>query len=324
MNLNRQTAILGVLALPAAAWGQTHLYSNGNADPSNPGLSTGALTLSGVPAPAGAQWSETPRDAQAANAIAGFSAHARGAAGTYRFADDFTVPPGGWRVERFSFFAYQPGAAGSPFVGLSLRLWEGRPGDPGSRVIFGDDATSRLSGVSATNLYRVFNSVAAPQPQAPDTSRRLWRLDADAITGFGGPPQLEPGTYWVDWQFTVAGDGPAFTPPVTLAGSRGPAGAGARQLRPTLPPALALWADALDPGKPESAPDVRQDLPFLVLGGPGCAGDLNGDDTVDFNDLLVYLNAFNAQIPDADLNRDGSIDFNDMLEFLNRYTAACG
>jgi hypothetical protein len=323
MNLRQSSVILGVLALPAAAWAQGELYSNGSPTPSNPGLATGAVTLSGVPAPAGAQWSETPRDAAGANALAGFATHASGASGPFRFADDVAAPAGGWRVESVSFYAYQPEAAGNPFVGLSLRVWRGQPGQPGSEVVFGDATTSRLIAAQALDLYRVFNSTATPSPQTPDTARRVWRLDAGLTTGFGGPLQLEAGAYWLDWQITAVGGGTAYTPAVTEAGQRGRANANALQFRPAAPPTVGVWLAAVDPGKPESAADVAQELAFIVRGGAGCAGDLNGDGVVDFNDFLTYLNGYNAGLPEADLNRDGTIDFNDLLEFLNRYNTPC-
>jgi hypothetical protein len=54
-----------------------------------------------------------------------------------------------------------------------------------------------------------------------------------------------------------------------------------------------------------------------------CRGDFNGDGIVDFNDVLAFLNAFNASGPEADMDGDGVIDFNDFLAFLNRYNAGC-
>jgi hypothetical protein len=54
-----------------------------------------------------------------------------------------------------------------------------------------------------------------------------------------------------------------------------------------------------------------------------CPGDWNGDGTVDFNDLLGFLNDYNAGSALADLTADGIVDFNDLLEFLNGYNAPC-
>lgn len=56
---------------------------------------------------------------------------------------------------------------------------------------------------------------------------------------------------------------------------------------------------------------------------PPCPGDWDGSGSIDFNDLLAFLNDFNAQTPRADVNGDGSVDFNDFLAFLNLYNAVC-
>ncbi|MBM4109678.1 MAG: hypothetical protein FJ255_12870 [Phycisphaerae bacterium] len=56
---------------------------------------------------------------------------------------------------------------------------------------------------------------------------------------------------------------------------------------------------------------------------PVCSADANLDGVVDFNDLLAFLNLFNAQDPMADVNEDGNVDFNDFLEYLNLYNAGC-
>lgn len=52
-------------------------------------------------------------------------------------------------------------------------------------------------------------------------------------------------------------------------------------------------------------------------------GDWNEDGVIDFNDLLAFLNDYNAQTECSDVNADGTVDFNDLLEFLNRYNANC-
>lgn len=54
-----------------------------------------------------------------------------------------------------------------------------------------------------------------------------------------------------------------------------------------------------------------------------CPADRNLDRTVDFNDVLEFLNEFNDGSPDADLNGDGVVDFNDFLAFLNFFNGPC-
>jgi hypothetical protein len=56
---------------------------------------------------------------------------------------------------------------------------------------------------------------------------------------------------------------------------------------------------------------------------PCCPGDWNNDGVIDFNDLLAFLNDYNAQNPRADVNQDGVIDFNDLLAYLNLYNTTC-
>lgn len=71
---------------------------------------------------------------------------------------------------------------------------------------------------------------------------------------------------------------------------------------------------------------------YLVRLPPPCWADCTGDDAVDFNDLLCFLNRFaRAQEPQTwpvdhlycDLARDNVVDFNDLLAFLNLYHAGC-
>jgi len=72
---------------------------------------------------------------------------------------------------------------------------------------------------------------------------------------------------------------------------------------------------------------------FLVRLPPWCWADCTGDDVVDFNDLLCFLQRFErAQDPRAnpidffycDVAPDDEIDFNDFLAFLNLYNKGCG
>jgi hypothetical protein len=88
---------------------------------------------------------------------------------------------------------------------------------------------------------------------------------------------------------------------------------------------VAVRADeVVQDARPETPGVMDVDYGLVVSGiVEACVADWNGDGVVDFNDLLDYLNDFNAGRPRADLNRDGVIDFNDLLEFLNRYNAGC-
>ncbi len=61
----------------------------------------------------------------------------------------------------------------------------------------------------------------------------------------------------------------------------------------------------------------------MLLTACPCPGDLTGDHAVDFNDLLHFLNLFNAGDARADFSPDGVIDFNDLLAYLNAYAAGC-
>src|ERR1043165_3720491 len=118
-------------AMCAGAGAQTSIFSN--AGPANEvGLATGPYTDSGAMAPNGCVWSELQDDSVfSANSMTGVAAHALGDADAYRVADNFmVVGQGGWRVDYASFYVFQPGGSESvsPFSGVTVRIWRGRPG----------------------------------------------------------------------------------------------------------------------------------------------------------------------------------------------------
>lgn len=323
IRVNALLVQTAALALAAGAASAAPIFSNGGGSPSDPGLSTGTVALSGAVAPAGDVWSECPGASGVANAIAGFSSHLTGTTGAYRFADDFTIPPGAsWHVDSIAFFAYQAGAGGpsSPFTSINLRIWSGRPGDAGSAVVFGDTSTNRLTASAATNILRIFNSTALPSPAAPDALRRVWRTDAAVNTTLG------PGTYWLDWQYTTsATGGDAFSPPVTIAGQRTRAGANARQFQTA---SGGVWVDVLDTGKPATAADVAQDFPFIIDGSlvPACPGDADGDHAVGLGDVAILINHWSFTVTpgtDGDLDADGFVGLADLAIVINNWSAIC-
>jgi uncharacterized membrane protein len=54
-----------------------------------------------------------------------------------------------------------------------------------------------------------------------------------------------------------------------------------------------------------------------------CPADFNGDDALDFFDVLEYLAAFANGDPEADLLEDGILNFFDIATFLDRFSMGC-
>lgn len=324
----RTSSLPVVFTLPALFAGSAlgmPLFSNGSANPAAPALGGSATTASGVAAPVGAMWSELQSDGTGgANAVAGFSSHLTGATGAYRFADDFTVPAGGWRLDEAAIFAYQTGAvdAGSPFAAVNLRIWNGRPGDVGSAVVFGDTTTNRMTSSSLTNLRRVFNSVALPLAAVPDESKPI----RETRVNLGGV-QLAPGTYWLDWQYTTAdASREAFTPAVTIAGARSTPGANARQFKTT--PTGGQWADVIDTGKPASAADLSQEFPFILFGAatPACPGDADGDGSIGLSDVALMITNWSFTVApgtQGDVSGNGTVGLEDLAVVINNWGVSC-
>jgi hypothetical protein len=313
-------AALAILGCAAGARAQSAIYSNGSANPTVVPLSTGTQTGSNVIAPNGGTWSELQAAAGVANATGGFAAHVTGGGGAFRVADDFTVAVNpGWRLDSVSLFAYQSGAVANPFSGVNLRVWNGRPGDAGSTVVFGDTVTNRMTSAAATNIYRAFNTTVAP-PTAPDSTKQIWRLEVNLNHLF-----LTPGHYWLDWQVTtVTAGAESYCPPVTIAGTRTQAGWNARQLGTTI-----SWGDLIDAGKPATAADVAMDLPFVISGFAGnqpCSTDFDGDGDVgtdaDIEAFFACL-AGNCCVTcaPADFNGDGDVGTDADIEAFFRVLA---
>lgn len=259
------------------AAGSPFIYDNG-------GLATGAVSNSGVNAPAGTQWSEVQNETgntTYSNTLAGVSCSVT--ATVFRCADDFTVPAGQtWTVDQVAVFAYQTNLAGttSPITAATLQIWNGRPGDAGSTVIFGDTTTNRLATSTDSLLWRIFNSAVPAPGTTPATNRRLW----DTRINVAPAQVLSAGTYWISWNTQIGATTAHFTPPVTIPGTRGLPGWNARQFTTT------GWQNVIDVGNPDvAAPDIPMDFPFKLV------GSISGGAT--------------PQKPNVDFDGDGESDF---------------
>ena len=222
----------------------------------NGGLNPQSLSESGVAAPAGFFWSELQHDAgnnTEANTVAGVFA----VRGLSRLADDFTIGQP-CSLASVTFFGHEVDATPnrSPFTSYTLQIWNGRPGDPGASVIFGDTTTNRLAYSIDSTYYRILNSVVPAPGTAPRLSRKIW---ANTITI---NTTLAAGTYWLDWDSLVTDEQTHSQEPKAIAGSRGAVSDNARQLNV----ATGVWSNRVDGGIPDTAPDVHQDFPFQVSG----------------------------------------------------------
>ncbi|HEX4955669.1 MAG TPA: hypothetical protein VF017_19965 [Thermoanaerobaculia bacterium] len=127
-----------------------------------------------------------------------------------RLADDFVVPPGQlWRVDRVVVFGYQTGSPlTSTFTALNFRIWRGRPGLPGSEVVFGDEVTNRLVSSEWSGVYRVREELAGQVGDRPIM----------ANVGAAGV-LLEPAQYWLDFQADGTLTTGPWGPPISRLGA---------------------------------------------------------------------------------------------------------
>lgn len=110
----------------------------------------------------------------------------------YRVADNFTVPAGGWTVDKLRLWGYATGTTpGNPgYTGYSLIIWNGDPG-VGTQVY----TTTAAPTVAWSGVYRVFNGTA----NLTNTQRPLNWLD------FALPNiNLAPGNYHWDLMVTAS------------------------------------------------------------------------------------------------------------------------
>jgi PKD repeat protein len=104
-------------------------------------------------------------------------------------ADNFTVPlEQKWLLTGVNLFSYQTGSTtSSTITDLRVQIWKGKPGQPGSTIVFGDFTTNRLAGNVFSNTYRVLTTTLT------DNQRPIMKITANINT------LLSPGEYWIGW-----------------------------------------------------------------------------------------------------------------------------
>jgi hypothetical protein len=130
----------------------------------------------------------------------------------WRLADDFTVAPGQtWALSGAEVFGYQTNSTTtSTFTSLTLRIWQGAPGVPGSTLVWDGSAGEQSLISGFTGIYRTTETIFS------NTQRPIMSLS----DGVGGTV-LGAGTYWLDWTATGSlGSGP-FSPPLPVTSGNG-------------------------------------------------------------------------------------------------------
>ncbi len=168
--------------------------------------------------------------------------------GTFRLADDFTVPAGGWTIDRIDVFGYQTQAAPggstvSPFQTATLRIWSGNPSSGGT-LVFGDTTTNRMTATSWSGVWRV-SSTALTNQQRPIMRVSMANLGIS----------LPAGTYWVDFAMAPNPVAAVFCPPNTTVSASN----NAQQFTVS----SSTWANLQDTGGARPV-----DLPFEIYGPP--------------------------------------------------------
>ncbi len=62
---------------------------------------------------------------------------------------------------------------------------------------------------------------------------------------------------------------------------------------------------------------------FTLVLVDGCLADFNNDEMVNTQDVMAFLNAWNAGDSSADINADQMVNTRDVLAFLNLWTTGC-
>ena len=276
------------------------LYNNGP-------ISTGTTAANGTMAPASYSWSETQAYAgntTEANSSFGFGGIYNTALTTdIRLADDFTVPAGQtWNIVNFAFFCYQTSYAGTvpPIDALRIQIFNGDP-SAGGTLIAGNMTSNIYDSANSGEalMYRISNTLV-PVTGVTGTSRKIWKVRAAISTS------LTAGTYWIVYQGHAINDASFFMVPVTLPNTRASATANAKQFTAT----TATWANVLDAGNPTTAPDVVQDMSFIINDGI-----LSTTQFETASDFTIYPNPVkdSFQIAHPDNSIINSIDVVDNL-----------
>jgi hypothetical protein len=165
--------------------------------------------------------------------------------GAFYLADDFTVTGPGWNITGASVFGYQTNATTVVINDATVAIWDktGAGGNPGNLLHVGT-----FTGASFTDIYRVTSTTT-------DTARRVQQANVSFSN-----VTLNPGEYWLVFQFAVGGTGAFFTPQITTPGQTQATGStNGLQFNAN----TGVWTQLVDSGS-----GTPYDVPFVLQGAP--------------------------------------------------------
>lgn len=219
----------------------------------------------------------------------------------YRLAEGFELTAGA-TIDSVVVYGYQQGAILGPTIDfMAVELWNGRPGDAGSRVIAGDITQNVLASAEPTETFVAMWGVDFP------IDRRVYALTADNL-GWTVPA----GEYWLAWTLNGSIDGGPYTPYL------------GDDAQPVVGDAMQRVFGAWRPARNSSEGGVQVSLPFKVYGSTSCAADMDGDGELTFFDFLSFQNAYVAGDMAADCDGDGELSLLDFTCFQTAFSAGCG
>ncbi|MGX9985927.1 T9SS type A sorting domain-containing protein [Soonwooa purpurea] len=277
--------LLSTIALLSLSLG-AQSFSNGD-------ISTGNTTSNGgSTAPTGYTWSELQSVGGLTNTTLGTGGIYSSTGADFKLADDFTVPAGEkWTISSVDVFLYQTGynASTPPIDNMRMQILNNAP-DTGTVVI--GNMTTNVYNASASQdakMYRIGNNNSG-------TTRKIWKTRAN-LSG-----ELQPGTYWLEYQVHATNDGSIFFPAVTIPGVLDQSSWNAMQSN------AGSWAQLADGGS-----GANIDFPFVIT---YTVTDLGTSEIRQYDSRIsIYPNPtteyFKLNLPEESLTKNTKVELYD-------------
>jgi len=254
-------------------------------------------------------------------------------------ADDFVVPAGGWDLDAVTLYAFQTSQTTATVTTVRINLWDATPYSANSPAPIPDP-------LPMPRLSTPLELPAGPgefvchrqSPTSTSTVRPVYAYTV-SLNALPNGGRLAPGRYWLEWSFQGA-----LTPSqnvfVPLVSPRTAVTGHNARLYNSIDGSSTgprSWFEGREGFVAGQADGRAYELPFVLMGTPLCVADTDDgtgsgtpDGGVTIDDLLYYLDLFEAGAPAADVDDgtstgtpDGGVTIDDLLYYLLRFGAGC-